>query len=80
MVTPSLFLSLLLTPSPLLQILLGVDNPIALAEEGNQRSNMRMNINKKKIGLPLYYNYLHVALMVFTNLYISSPLLDTKDT
>ena len=80
MVTPSLFMSLLLTPSPFLQIQLGADNPIALVEEGDQRSNMRMNINKKKIGFPLCYNYVHVALMIFTNLYISSPLLDTKDT
>ena len=80
MVTPSLFLSLLPTPSLFLQIELGDDNPIALAEEGDQRSNTRMNINKKTIGFPLCYYYFHVALMVFTNLYISSPLLDTKDT
>ena len=79
-VTPSICLSLLLTPSLFLQIALGANNPIALAEEGDQRSNMMMNIDKKKIGFPLCYYYLHVALMVFMNLHISRALLDTKDT
>jgi len=49
-------------------------------ETEDKRSNKMMNINRKKLGLPLCYPYLHVALLVFMKLYISRAVLDTKDT